>query len=229
MFSFLLLNLNSLVNKISFVIDLCSELDLGVVGICETWLSPEVSSSIVSVEGYTLIRNDSPSGLRKHGVCMYVHNDLKIGHVYADHANTVGVFLPSVGIHYLNVYRPPSNTAAQDSELISYLEIFCQDREVCIMGDFNLPTIDWGPSPPTVRSAADRAFLDCFTLSGLTQHVDEATFIPSGRTLDLVLTSDREAVSAIALLAPLPACGHTPIHCTMAFVDTDRANTGNVG
>ena len=79
---------------------------------------------------------------------MYVRNDLKIGHVYAEHANTVGVYLPSVGIHFLNIYRPPSNSAAQDLELELYLDGFCQDREVCIMGDFNLPTIDWEPDPP---------------------------------------------------------------------------------
>ena len=112
------------------------------MGICETWLSPDVASSVISVEGYTLVRNDSPSGQRKHGVYIYVHNSLKIGHVYTDHVNTVCVFLPSIGMHILNIYRPPSNTAAQDHELAAYFEIFCQDREVCIMGDFNLPTID---------------------------------------------------------------------------------------
>ena len=209
------------------MIDFCNELDLRVVGICETWLSPDVALSVISVEGYTLIRNDSPSGQRKYRVCMYVHNNLKIGHVYNDHVNTVGVFLPSIGIHILNVYRPPSNTAAQDQELVAYLEGFCQDREVCIMGDFNLPSIDWVSTPPVVGSARDRVFSDCFTYSGLTQHVYEATFIPSGRILDLIFTSDHGAVSTITLLPPLPACGHTPISFAMAFSDVDQACTGH--
>ena len=115
------MNLNSLVNKVSFITDLCDDLDLKVVGICETWLSPDVSSSILSVEGYSLLRNDSSSGQRKHGVCMYIHNDLKIGHVYTDHDNTLGVFHPSFGLHVLVVYRPPSNTAVEDQELIDYV------------------------------------------------------------------------------------------------------------
>ena len=187
------------------------------MGICETWLSPNVSSSVVSVEGYTLLRNDSPSGQRKHGVCMYVHNDLKIGHVCADHNNTLGVFLPEIGLNVLTVYRPPSNTAAEDQELADYVEEFCKDKDVCIMGDFNLPSINWNANPPTATSARDRLFLETFVRCGLTQYISGATYVPSGRTLDLVLTSDSEAVSSTSLLPPLPGCGHTPITFTMSF------------
>ena len=101
--AFILINLNSLVNKILFFTDLCIDLNLMVAGICETWLSPDVSSSVISVEGYTLLRNDSPSGQRKHGVCMYIHNNLKVGHVYADHSNTLGVYLPDFRLQVLTV------------------------------------------------------------------------------------------------------------------------------
>ena len=215
--AFILINLNSLVNKILFFTDLCIDLNLMVAGICETWLSPDVSSSVISVEGYTLLRNDSPSGQRKHGVCMYIHNNLKVGHVYADHSNTLGVYLPDFRLHVLTVYRPPSNTAAEDQELVGYVEDFCKEREVCIIGDFNLPTINWNVDPPTANSTRDRLFFETFVSHCLTQHISETTYVPSGRTLDLVLTSDSEAVSSTSLLPPLPGCGHTPITFTIAF------------
>ena len=196
-----------------------------MVGICETWLLPEVSSSLIEVPGFSLIRNDTTSGRRKHGVCIYLHNNLRLGSVYADHPNTVGVFLPHFGIHLLVVYRPPSNTPELDRDLISYLYDFCLGREVCLMGDFNLPTVDWNFDPPISSSSHDDNFLDCFLSLGLTQHILQTTFIPSGRTLDLVLTSDPEIITHTSILSPLPGCGHCPISFSCAFDDPQLDNS----
>ena len=68
--SFLVVDLNSILKKHLYIVDLCSELNCSVVGICETWHLPEHSSSLIEVRGFTLIRNDSTSGRRKHGVCI---------------------------------------------------------------------------------------------------------------------------------------------------------------
>ena len=79
------------------------------------------------------------------------------------------------------------------------------------MGDFNLPTVTWSTYPPTSASLRDSAFLDCFCQLGFLQHILEPTFIPSGRTLDLVLSSGEDHVTNISSLTPLPGCGHVPI------------------
>ena len=147
---------------------------------CESWLLPEIPSSSIAVKGFRLIRNDTDSGKRKHGVCVYVRDDLALGHVHTDHPNTVGIVLPEFNLLLLVVYRPPSNTLDMDLELVDFISSMCDRGSVCLMGDFNLPTVDWSSEPPAAASYRDRIFLDCFAHSGLSQHVFETTFVPSG-------------------------------------------------
>ena len=71
-----------------------------------------------------------------------------------------------------------------------------------MMGDFNLPTVNWNHGPPVSSSSHDNIFLDCFISLGMTQYIVHTTFIPSGRILDLVLTSDPEIISHISPLPP---------------------------
>ena len=59
----------------------------------------------------------------------------------------------------------------------------------------------------------DRMFLECFAVAGLTQWVMEATFVSSGNTLDLFLTSEVDRVGSIEVHAPFPKCRHTPVVC----------------
>ena len=184
---------------------------------CESWLLPEIPSSSIAVKGFRLIRNDTDSGKRKHGVCVYVRDDLALGHVHTDHPNTVGIVLPEFNLLLLVVYRPPSNTLDMDLELVDFISSMCDRGSVCLMGDFNLPTVDWSSEPPAAASYRDRIFLDCFAQLGLSQHVLETTFVPSGRTLDLVLTSEGERITTVTTLPPLPGCGHVPVGFSMAF------------
>ena len=221
--------MNSIVNKSVYINDLCSEFNYKVVGLCESWLLPEIPSSSVAVKGYTLIRNDTDTGKRKHGVCVYVKDDLSLGQVFTDHSNTVGVVLSEFDVLLLVVYRPPSNTLEMDLELIEFINSKCDRGAVCLMGDFNLPTIDWSTEPPIATSHRDQVFLDCFAGLGLTQHVSEVTFVPSGRTLDLVFTSVEEHVSTVATLPPLPGCGHVPVEFSMTVPILDSHPRPSVG
>ena len=220
----MLVNLNSLLNKQAYIEDLCRENDLKVVGICESWLIPEIPNSNIEVEGYNILRNDSITNRRKHGVCMYVHKDITIGRVLSDHPNTLGVYLPGYDLFVLLVYRPPSNLPADDLALIEYMTAKCEEGNVCVMGDFNLPTVNWISDPPVATSHKDQAFLECFMQLGLTQHLMDPSFIPSGRTLDLVLSTDQ--VSLINALPPLPGCGHTPVMFSLNVTDGDHQRSG---
>ena len=49
-----------------------------VICINETWLKPSISTSTVNIPGNSFYRNDSPSGIGKHGVGIYLKEDLKI-------------------------------------------------------------------------------------------------------------------------------------------------------
>ena len=142
---------------------------------CETWLNSEISDSVVSVAGYNFFRNDSPTNLRKHGVGIYIGDDIKVGRTFSDHPNTVGVCLPDFGVTILVVYRPPSNSLVDNLALISYLESVCEDKELILVGDFNLPSIDWSSDVPVGGSLLGEQFLDFFSSLGLIQWVKHAT------------------------------------------------------
>ena len=95
---------------------------------------------------------------------------------------------------------------------------FVISKEVIILGDFNLPSIKWSSDffDGYIRPV-DRQFLNCFFLSvGLSQWVNEATITTCGNILDLILTSEDDRVSGVAVL-PFPHCIHSPVMCEYTF------------
>ncbi len=72
-------------------------------------------------------------------------------------------------------------------------EAFC-NREVIVMGDFNLSSISWtlGGVITNVTVNNDKIFLDCFISLDLTQWIDESTNIRAGNTMDLFLATDTD-------------------------------------
>lgn len=108
--------------------------------------------------------------MKKHGVCLYVSNNLRFVPVDVSIPNVAAVFLLDYDVSVVVVYRSPSYLAEENAELVEFLLEFCVGREVVVLGDFNLPTLDWSGDvfnhyiPPVASQ-----FLDCFALLGLTQ------------------------------------------------------------
>ncbi|KAK3871258.1 hypothetical protein Pcinc_023584 [Petrolisthes cinctipes] len=75
------------------------------------------------------------------------------------------------------VCRPPFNTVLETRNLINFLEDFCNSKEVLILGDFNLPAIDWTKIDALFLDydPLTLAFTDCFNTAGLHQWVDFPT------------------------------------------------------
>ena len=62
---------------------------------------------------------------------------------------------------------------------------FCSGKEIVVMGDFNLPSIQWANDTPCRDlPLIELQFYYCFMALGLTQWVKESTFVPSGNILD---------------------------------------------
>ena len=61
-----------------------------------------------------------------------------------DLPNIAGVLLVNLDVWVLVVYRPPSYAVEQEDRLIRFLNEFIVGNEVIIVGDSNLPSLDWG-------------------------------------------------------------------------------------
>ena len=113
-----------------------------------------------------------------------------------------------------SVYRSPNSTPANDVKLLEKIEqandISCDNR-LLILGDFNVPKIDWADKD--LLQGARRIEIqvmdvvnDCF----LHQHVKKPTRFRNNEssTLDLIFTKEEEDVRNIEILQPLGQSDH---------------------
>ena len=115
----------------------------------------------------------------------------------------------SMGIMCL--YRAPNAGAEEDAELTILLQEFLSKvQRVVIVGDFNLPEVNWEYETAPPRSPGS-ALLDWLHVHALTQHVTQATRFRAGcqpSTLDLVITRYRSDVGNIIVEEPLGKSDH---------------------
>ena len=126
------------------------------------------------------------------------------------------------------VYRPPSYTVHENSQLIDYLTQVTNFNELIILGDFNLPSIDWiNGNTDLYMLPTDRRFMEFFNDTGLLQMIHEPTNFPSCTTIDLCLVTDPERICTAEILPPLPNCSHGVIKVLYTFQSNmDSQETG---
>ena len=140
-----------------------------ILGISETWLLPNVPSSYVDLPNYVFVRKDVEGLVYKHGVGLYILCKLCFTEVDTHTPNTLPIFLPALNLYVLIVYRPPSYTANENACLLNFLSDFCSGKEIVIMGDFNLPSIQWANDTPCRGfPPIELQFYHCFMALGLT-------------------------------------------------------------
>ena len=175
-------------------------------------------NSFVTIPSFNVVRQDTPGHFAKHGVCMYIHNSLKFVCCDVHVSNCLAVELVDLNLFVIAVYRPPSNSHLENSHLLEFLLTFCTDKEVLILGDFNLPSLHWEQNNCTLSaSGVDKEFWETFLSLGLTQWISEPTYPQSGNVLDLILTTDTDRIGAVKVLAPIPGCDHCPTLCEYLF------------
>ena len=216
-----LTNLNGLTcTKRSNLVDFISANNLKIVAVTESHLIPCISSAAIAIPHYSLLRNDVVGTVQKHGVCVYVHQDISVDNVSCPMNNVLVFRLVKYNVYVIVVYRAPSYSHLQNQELIAVLDDVVRDREAIIIGDFNLPGITWAShvyghtnqAPPM-----ERLFVDAFNLLGLTQWITDITFPRSGNTLDLLFTTEPDRVGDISVQPPLPGTDHCLIMYDYVF------------
>ena len=215
------MNVNCLTNKLNDVNSLMNSSNIDVLGISETWLKPAIPDSFVCIPNYKLTRSDSPTGVGKHGVAVYVHQKYKFKVIDCIVPNVVIICLLDYSLHIVTVYRPPSYNIDENRQLISFLSSFCLNKEIILQGDFNLPSIHWELDDvfDFYISPLDLEFFDLFVNAGLLQLVREATNFPSGNILDLCLVSLQERIALVKVLPPFPRCSHGCVLIEYIFQD----------
>ena len=158
-------NLNCLNNKIPHVQLLLTGKNIDILGVGETWLVPSISDSYVAIENYRIFRKDDPSNVKKHGVAVYVKDNIKCVEVPCTLKNIIIIKLVDEDIYVITVYRPPSYTEADNTLMANFILEFCSNREVILHGDFNLPSLRWDLEDPAGGYILphERTFLEMFT------------------------------------------------------------------
>jgi hypothetical protein len=171
------------------------------------------------VEGYDLQpelrkdRADTTNGIGG-GLLVYVRNGLNVLPINKNLA--MGQYCSFKlddgwgGLNFSPVYRSPNSAP----ETMDTLEDFIRqaDKNNVIMGDFNLPGIDW--SKKSATGGRDKQFLQACMESDLEQVVDFPTQV-RGNVLDLVLTNVPERVVEVKDVGRLGRSDHMMIQVSI--------------
>ncbi|XP_018496607.1 uncharacterized protein LOC108864835 [Galendromus occidentalis] len=182
-----------------------------IICICETFAHSDISSAELSLNGnYTVFRRD-----RTHstggGVCILLRISLAckiVGISSSSEVLAVDVFLDDSPLRIICAYSTPSGSSVELRDGVSMLcasleKLLIVEWPSIIVGDFNLPRIDWKNLQHPGSSNRDQIFLDFCILNGLHQLVDLPTRPASGNLLDLLLTNHPDIVVGVQIL-PAP-------------------------
>ena len=207
--SCVLVNARSIGNKLE-ELQLCAAVEKpNILAITESWGKEEIVDGEISLPGYTLFRRDRKDGRRGGGVLLYLDSRLKVieredicstkfteciwCEVEFDKLKTL------IGI----CYRPPDSTEIEDEGLLDIINKAANDT-CLLMGDFNLPSINWDLMAADGKAA--NIFLDCIQDNFLYQQVQEPT--RGANILDLVLTSEKSMVEDLEVGEPFGTSDH---------------------
>ena len=185
------MNVQSLCNKLHEFDNFVRETKPAVVCVCETFFAPCLQDSAVCPGGYKVFRKDRVQ--KGGGVAIFTRDDLFCvsvevkSNVQDVDIVCVDVSLGSENLRVIACYRPPYYSVDDIRYLENMLEIvsdLCSTiSKFIIVGDFNLPHIDWDHYLASHEKCHDM-FITFVNKLGLDQLITEST--RSHNILDLV-------------------------------------------
>lgn len=194
-------NVRSIFPKIDSLDLLIQEAKPDVVNINETWLNSAIPDSSISIEGYSVIRQDRTRNTRGGGLASYIRKDN--GAIYDNvRFSELSISDSDIELHVfslkvrmmkkmliLNTYRPPSGNITQFFEKlkdsISKVKNL-NEYEIYITGDLNIPYND----TKSQGFSKIQTFAHKFGLEQLITSPTRCTF-NSSNILDLILTNGK--------------------------------------
>nr|CAH7762042.1 unnamed protein product [Callosobruchus chinensis] len=182
------LNIQSIVPKLCDLRFYLENEKLDILGISETWLTDMVTSDVLYIEGYSLIRKDREVG-RGGGVLIYIKDSLKYQAI--DVSGNIEQLFVKINCRDYNfvlgvAYKPPTVNYKYfiDSLEVSFTIASTHSENILFLGDVNINFL-------SADSVATKYFNSMLTSLGLNQLVSEPTHITDHSTslIDIVLTN----------------------------------------
>ena len=161
--------------------------DYDIIAITETWLSNTIYTNEIFPYGYNVFRRDRDG--RGGGVLLAVKNTIHTDQLLMPkHLEVLScnITLDNFSFYVCLIYRPPNSNEASDALLVSYLDLLDNSKNLLILGDLNLPDIDWDTYTGSFGTSS--AIADLAYNYNMHQLVSDTTHI-MGNTLDVILTN----------------------------------------
>ncbi|CAB4022732.1 excitatory amino acid transporter 1-like [Paramuricea clavata] len=215
-----LVNCRSICNKIDEFHGLVYGNNLDIIGVTETWLRADYyNEEILPSDNYTIYRKDRANYRRGGGVLLAVKADI-LSYRRIDLEPTDSEILVCE-LYPLNrrkftvciCYRPPDCNLFFDHFDILLNNLREASNRICIIGDFNMPHINWNTVVNITNSANGNRFCDLIQLNFLTQVVCEPTRKSNGSqsTLDLVFSNHPDDICNVKVEANLVTSDHSVV------------------
>ena len=186
--------------------------------ITETWCNKDISSNLLNIDNYyidaslRIDRNDTLNGIGG-GLLVYIKNGMMI--LPNDNNSNFNQYCSfkicdnksQSKMNVTLIYRSPNSTTANNDLLFDLIDVIADTENNIILGDFNLPNIDWKTLNCDRKS---QRLIDISTTKSLVQIVDFPTHI-KGNILDLVFTDRPENILNIENLGNLANSDHSII------------------
>ena len=137
-------NARSLVNQITPFQLFIHSSALDLIALTETWLKSYIYNNELIPTNYAVYRNDRTS--HSGGVMLAVNNNISSSLIY----NPTYLELLTVTLNYTKViticllYIPSNPDQNYISDLTEYLSSLRHTENLIILGDLNLPDVNWG-------------------------------------------------------------------------------------
>jgi ribonuclease P/MRP protein subunit RPP40 len=221
-------NARSVRNKMDELKTIVKLEGIDIIGITESWANKN-DTALLCIDGFTLFRQDRISR-KGGGVLIYIRDCLSCKEFnVSSNLNNIETVWVEIYDHQGrklivgNVYRPPNVCREQDELLCKLIKEACQAKEVILMGDFNLPGINW---ENLESSDEDSLFVNTFQDCFLQQMVQEGT--REGAILDLVLSNNEDRLINIAVGEHLGDSDHSiiraEVQCSLGSSNAISAN-----
>ena len=217
------LNARSLRNKMGLLRKRAVDYEPQILSVTETFAKEGLNDGAFKLDEYTMYRSDRV-GRDGGGTILYVRNNVeqRVCRALNTHKCESSAWcwvIEKGGKKILvgSVYRSPNSTRENDKLLLKQIEHaneIAGDNRILILGDFNVPGIDWSDMD-TKQGASwiDRGMLDVVRDCFWYQHVRRDTRYMNNQSslLDLVFTKEERDVRNIEHLPPLGGSDHEMI------------------